>query len=270
MPFGSDEDRPAHDGWPGSSVAGRVDVSAHGFGANHDWVFAKGEPDQITLSITYPDTHPIASLDRIVRPDANGAAVDFELGINVRADCALPIGLHPCFRLPEAPGAMRVEFGDNIAGATYPIDVDDSSIFATGQMLPRWNEVPLRAGGKIDAGRLPLDRNTEELLQLFDVPGQAALWNSAEGYRVRLGWDQSHFPSALMWISNRGRQAAPWNGRHLGLGLEPICGAFDLGPQISAADNPIARRGTPTVRQFKAGERFVTRYRIAVEPAAVV
>ncbi|WDR06871.1 hypothetical protein PSQ90_05320 [Devosia rhodophyticola] len=270
VPFGSDEDRPAHDGWPGSTTNGRIDAFAHGFGANNHWRFDEAEPDQIGLSITYPQTHPIASLDRVVRPDADGAAIDFELRINARADCVLPIGLHPCFRLPHHPGAMRVEIGSEIAGATYPIDVDGTSIFSTGQMLAHWNEVPLRNGGQIDASRLPLVQQTEELLQLFEMPGKAALWNTAEGYRVRFSWDQNHFPSTLLWISNRGRQATPWNGRHLALGMEPICGAFDLGPQISAADNPIARRGTPTVRQFRAGEQFVTRYRIEVEPAETI
>ena len=66
------------------------------------------------------------------------------------------------------------------------------------------------------------------------------------------------------------RQMAPWNGRHLALGFEPICSAFDLGPQISTADNPISRRGTKTARRFSAGERFTTRYRIAVEAAEIL
>lgn len=69
----------------------------------------------------------------------------------------------------------------------------------------------------------------------------------------------------LLWMSNRGRRFAPWNGRHLALGMEPICSAFDLGPQVSAADNPISRAGTPTARRFTAGESFGTTYRIEVE-----
>lgn len=210
------------------------------------------------------------SLDRRVTPDVGGAAINFELAINVRTDCKLPIGLHPCFRLPTMPGAMRIEVGPDIAGATVPTAVDASSIFAIGQMLRRWNDVPLRDGGRLDVSRVPLSHATEEILQLFDMPGQAALWNTAEGYRVRLSWNAEHFPSALLWFSNRGRQAAPWNGRHMALGLEPICSAFDLGSQMSAADNPIARRGTPTVRQFRANERFVTRYRVEVEPAELL
>jgi hypothetical protein len=106
-------------------------------------------------------------------------------------------------------------------------------------------------------------------MQLLDMPGRVALWNSAEGYRVHLTWQREHFPSLLLWYSNHGRQGAPWLGRHRALGVEPVCSAFDLGSQISSVDNPIAAQGTATAQSFRAGETFVTRYRIAVEAAAV-
>jgi hypothetical protein len=269
VPFGSDADRAPMGDWPGSHSAGTVDSSPHGFGSNNNWTFVEGGSG-IALSIAYPDGHPIASLERRVTPDANAAAIDFELVTNVRQDCELPLGLHPCFRVPAKPGAMRIEVGADVSGATFPIATDASSIFAQDQFLPRWNDVPLLDGSRLDVSRLPLPYNTEELLQLIDMPGHAALWNSAEGYRVRLKWNREHFPSALLWFTNRGRTMSPWNGRHLALGLEPICSAFDLGQQISAADNPISRRGVATTRKFTAGERFVTRYRVEVEPAEIV
>jgi len=270
VPFGSDGDRAARDGWPGSTPEGTVDAFPHGFASNHQWTLNASSSSHISLSIAYPESHPIASLERTVTPDATGTAIDFELVINVRSDCTLPIGLHPCFRLPTKPGAMRIEVGSNIVGATFPDAADASSIFAQNQMLPRWNEVPLRNGGRMDVSSVPLAVDTEEILQLLEMPGEAALWNTQEGYRVRLKWNREHFPSALLWFSNRGRQFAPWNGRHLALGLEPICSAFDLGQQISAAANPISRRGVATARLFSAGERFVTRYRVEVEPAEIL
>lgn len=270
VPFGVDGDRPAMGDWPASVATPSVGTDPHGFSSNHDWRFEAGTDGSVALSIAYPDTHPIRALTRRITPDPNAAALDFELVIEVRADCTLPIGLHPSFRLPSQPGAMRIEVGSNIAAATFPGPVDDSSIFEQGRILERWSDVPLRDGSRLDVSRMPLPQATEELLQLLDMPGTASLWNSAEGYRVRLDWNPEHYPSALLWLSNRGRQMAPWNGRHLALGLEPICSAFDLGPQISATDNPISRRGTKTARRFSAGERFVTHYRIAVEPADIV
>lgn len=267
VPFGSDADRPAQGDWPAAHFSGAVDPFPHGFGANNEWRFAEPSPSRVSLSIAYPEAHPIGSLERHVSPDPLKAAIDFELVVNVRSDCELPIGLHPCFRLPVTLGAMLIEAEPAKGSATFPIDADESSVFARGQFLDRWNEVPLRDGSMLDVSRVPLSRATEEILQLLGMPGRASLLNTAEGYRVRLSWNPEHYPSALLWFSNRGRQMAPWNGRHLALGLEPICAAFDLGPQISTSDNPISRRGVSTARKFRAGEQFVTRYRIEVEAA---
>lgn len=270
VPFGSDADRPAADGWPASLAGTTIDPLPHGFGSNVEWQFAAVEADAISLSIQYPADHPVRTLRRRVTPDPASAVLDFELEIDIRSDCTLPIGLHPCFRLPSTPGAMRIEVPSDITGMTFPAQVDTSSIFEQGAVLQPWHDVPLRDGSRFDTRSVPLPQATEELVQLLDMTGEASLWNTLEGYRVTLSWNAEHFPSALLWFSNRGRQFAPWNGRHLALGLEPICSAFDLGQQISVADNPIARRGTPTARTFAAGERFVTRYRIAVEPAEIL
>lgn len=267
VPFGSDADRPALDGWPRSIASTTIDPFPHGFSSNHEWQFTEATSSRISLSIAYPETHPIVSLERRVSPDPAGPAIDFELVVNVRTDCELPIGLHPCFRLPAAPGTMLIEAEPAKGSTTFPVAADASSIFARGQFLDRWSEVPLLDGSMLDVSRVPLSHPTEEVLQLLDMPGYASIRNIAESYRVRLSWNPEHYPSALLWFSNRGRQMAPWNGRHLALGLEPVCAAFDLGAQISASENPIAARGVATARRFEAGERFVTRYRIEVEAA---
>lgn len=270
VPFGSDADRAATDGWPGSQAATTVDAFPHGFGSNNVWRFESASEGSIALAIDYPEAHPIRGLRRTVTPDLNTTALDFTLEIDVRRDCELPLGLHPSFRLPTKPGAMRIEVGSDIAGMTFPAPVDASSIFTQGALLEPWHDVPLKAGGLMDIRQVPLAVQTEELVQLMGLPGQGSLWNTAEGYRVKLSWDPEHYPSALLWLSNRGRTFAPWNSRHLALGFEPICSAFDLGQQVSAAENPISRRGVKTARKFRAGERFTTRYRIEVEPAEIL
>lgn len=270
VPFGSDADRPAADGWPGSVAASTVDPFPHGFSSNNAWRFEAGAAGSITLGIDYPESHPIRRLRRTVTPDPRAAALDFTLEIDVRADCVLPLGLHPSFRLPSRPGAVRIEVGSGVSGMTFPAPVDESSIFVQGALLEPWHDVPLKAGGRLDVRQVPVAEATEELVQLLDMPGRASLWNTAEGYRTTLSWNAEHYPSALLWFSNRGRTMAPWNGRHLALGLEPICSAFDLGQQVSAAENPISKRGVPTARSFRAGEQFVTRYRIEVEPAEIL
>ncbi|MGV8984775.1 MAG: hypothetical protein ACOH2H_00610 [Cypionkella sp.] len=266
VPFGAAADRTAHQGWPGSVAAEEPDPNPHGFGANNHWQWLPSPDTELALAVDYPADHPISRLERRVHPIPGLPAIDFELSIHARAACTLPIGLHPTFRLPADPGAMQLDI-NAAAAATFPGQVDPSSILAPDQIAPDWHAITLTDGTVLDPSRLPLARHTEDLVQLLGADGHAALHNRAENYRVSLDWNPDHFPSLLLWISNRGRQHAPWNGRHLALGVEPICSAFDLGSQISSAPNPISARGYPTARIFQAGEVFVTRYRVCVDPA---
>jgi hypothetical protein len=82
---------------------------------------------------------------------------------------------------------------------------------------------------------------------------------------VQLRWQVEHFPSLLLWFSNRGRKVSPWNGRHLAIGIEPVCSPFGLSATTAIAHNPIAALGTPTAHALVPDETFVTRYRIEVE-----
>ncbi|MEO6300316.1 MAG: hypothetical protein ABIV25_11420 [Paracoccaceae bacterium] len=264
VPFGISSDRPAKNGWPASVAAGQVDPNPHGYSSNHQWDWLEAA-DALALSIDYPAPHPISRLERWVTPVPGRPALDFHLKIHVRTTCTLPIGLHPTFRLPGAPGAMQLEITAT-AAATFPGLVDTSSVFAQGQIIADWHKVPLADGGTLDPSRLPLQHRTEDLLQLLGTVGMASLRNHAENYRVTLEWNSEHLPDLLLWISNRGRRHTPWNGRHLALGVEPVCSAFDLGCDISTAPNPINKRGKPTAHAFHAGEVFETRYQISVDP----
>jgi hypothetical protein len=237
----------------------------HGHSSNHAWNWEASDSETLRLSLDYPDGSPVSRLERTITPDPEAPAVDIALTIMVREDCRLPIGLHPTFRLPTTHTA-RIEPAPFDHGRTYPGSVEPGrELMAPDRRFASLAAVPTRDGGTVDASQVPLRADTEELLQLNNIDGMVALANEAEGYRVRLRWQKEHFPSLLLWYSNRGRTAAPWSGRHVTLGMEPICSPFDFGPATALADNPIARSGTPTARRFAAGETFVTRYRIEAE-----
>jgi len=264
VPFGAASLRAGQDGWPASDPEVEPDPFAHGYGSNHHWRWLDSPESEIALAIDYPAAHPISGLQRRVQPIAGEPAIDFVLSVEARRDCHLPIGLHPVFRLPTATGGMRLDIKAT-AGCTFPGQVDPSSIFAPGQIAPDWHAIALKDGATLDPGAVPLLRHTEELLQLLQVGGHAELHNLAENYRVQLDWDPDHFPDLLVWFSNFGRTHHPWNGRHLAVGVEPVCSAFDLGTQVSTAPNPINAQGHPTAHVFRAGETFETRYRVAVD-----
>lgn len=239
---------------------------AHGHGSNHPWTWEEAD-GALALSIDYPEGHPIRRLGRRIAPDGSGPAIDIALRIEARTDCALPLGLHFIFRLPPEPGALVVEPGRFRQGRTYPGTVEPgATAFAVDRPFADLAAVPALGGGTRDASRLPLDGRFEELLQLNGMDGTAAVTYPAEGFRARIAWDPELFPSLLLWISNRGRSAAPWAGRHLALGMEPVRSPFGLGSAAAAAPNPISRSGTPTVMAFRRGEVVETRYRLSVEP----
>ena len=264
VPFGAASLRASQDGWPASDPALEPDPFPHGFGSNHPWHWLETAENEIALAIDYPASHPISGLRRMVQPVDGEAALDFVLAVQVRRDCVLPIGLHPVFRLPRATGQMRLDIKAR-AGCTFPGMVDPSSIFAPNQVATDWHAIALTDGTTLDPGAVPLPRHTEDLLQLLQVDGHAELYNLAEDYRVRLDWNAGHFPDLLLWFSNFGRQHSPWNGRHLALGVEPVCSAFDLGSQISASPNPINARQGRTAHVFQAGQVFETRYRVTID-----
>jgi hypothetical protein len=259
------------EGWPDdwSRLMGspEPDEEAHGHSSNHEWAWLEGNGRSLSLALDYPASSPVARVERTVTPDPAAPAVDIEFSIFVRRACRLPIGLHPVFRLPAEAGAAELDLGAFDHGRTYPSDVEPgAALFAKDATFDRLTAVPARAGGTVDASRLPLAAGTEELLQIQGLDGTVALANHAEGYRVKLSWQKEHFPSLLLWYSNRGRKASPWNGRHVAIGIEPVCSPFGLGPATAIADNPIARSGTPTALGFTPERPFATRYRIEAEP----
>lgn len=269
VPFGAASHRASHDGWPASDPVLESDQFPHGYGSNHKWRWLEAAENEIALEIDYPDSHPISKLQRRVKPVVGKAAIDFVLSIEVRRDCALPIGLHPIFRLPAQTGGMSLDIRAK-AGCTFPGQVDSSSIFDPNQVAQDWHCIALRDGTTLNPSAVPLSQKTEDLLQLLDVRGHAELRNLTEGYRIQLDWNAEHFPDLLLWFSNCGRKHAPWNGRHLALGVEPVCSAFDLGNQISSSPNPINAHGNPTARVFHSGELFETRYRVTLDTIPAV
>lgn len=267
VPFGSDAVRTLPNSWSATGANFEGAEVPHGHGSNVHWEWADCNEHEISLTCHYPESHPVRLLRRRIVPDPQMAAVDITLDIEVRRACRLPLGLHPTFRLPTQPGSVLIEPGAYGRVYSFPGDVEpDEALFAPDRHWPSLGKVETRNGVVVDAAQVPLAADTEDLLQLADIDGTVALHYLTEGFRARLSWQKEHFPSLLLWYSNRGRKAYPWMGRHVALGVEPVASAFDLGPAVSNADNPLSRNGTATRIDFEPGRTFTTRYRLAVEP----
>jgi hypothetical protein len=261
VPFGAERDLALLGDWAGfSGPAPANPLPPHGHSSNADWTFGT----DLTLTLDYPANSPIARLERRITPDPAAPALDITLTVHPRADVVWPIGLHPTFAIPDSGAVIETASG----GMTFPGVLEPGvSVLAAGARFGSLALVPCSGGRAVDMTRLPLAFQTEELVQLTAPGGQIALAFPGEGYRLRMAWDAAVFPGMVLWFSNRGRQAYPWSGRHLALGMEPVCAAFDLGPAISAGPNPLAQAGHRTAHAFKAGVPLTTRLRLSVEPA---
>lgn len=238
--------------------------TSHGHGAWHEWEVLEASETCIRLAIAYPAGHPIARLERTIRPLPDRPAIDLELLIEARADCRLPVGLHPTLAAPLAGGRWFIDLAPETLVATYPYQPTANSVIAPGCFAPIAT-VPTSDGRSIDARYFPPDVPTEELLQVLETKGRASLVNTGENYRLDLTWNPDHFPSLVLWISHRALTEPPWNKRVSMLGVEPVCSAFDLGTAASQGENPINKRGIRTALALRAGQTFTTHYRLAAE-----
>jgi hypothetical protein len=236
----------------------------HGHGAHHNWSILRLTKSEMTVVIEYPENHPIRRLERTIRPSPGERAVRFDLAVEVRDNVSIPIGLHPTFRLPPEPGSIRLEPGAFSFGLTYPGDFEPgATLLKPDALFDSLEKVETRKLERIDLSRLPFEGDSESLVQLCGMDGRFDIVNEKEKTRIRIQWVPEHFPSCAIWVSNRGRKFAPWNGRNLAVGIEPVCSAFEMGTVVSKNANPISESGIKTCVSFKAGEVWRTQYSIA-------
>jgi hypothetical protein len=244
----------------------REDKSFHGHSSNAPWQLGGRTGGSLELVLDYPASHPVRRVTRRISGVQGRSALALELSIETRADTVLPVGLHPTFRLPAEVGSARLTFDADPRLHTYPIDAEDGvSRLQPDLRSQPLDRIPCKDGSLADLGRHPLPFATEELALVTGHGGGATLANTAEAYAVRLSWDAAAFPSCMLWMSNKGRAAYPWNSRFQALAIEPVIAPFDLGTDIARdRNNPLNRAGIATARAFNANTPWTTRYMIEV------
>lgn len=109
MPFGADGPENLVGDW--HSLQGRpsplsANQPPHGLAPTRIgagcWV--ESGPGTIVMALDYPSDHSIARVEREITPGPATTAIDLILRVIPRADCHLPIGLHPTFALPMRMG----------------------------------------------------------------------------------------------------------------------------------------------------------------------
>jgi hypothetical protein len=250
---------------PGWTTHRPDDAWVHGYSANHRWHCVEATPLRVHLAIDYPDSSPIARVERVVAADPNAPALDISLKVMARTAVRMPVGLHPTFRLPPSPGRVKVLLGAHEGITSYPTNGAGS----TSRLQPDTRSASLSGmaaiDGTLDLGLLPLSTPSEELIQVRAPASKAGAAPFALHYLdydacVGLWWDTAQLPDLMLWVSNAGRADFPWMSGHFALGAEPVNSLFDLGRVATApAGHPLADR---LGLAMSPGQPWETHYRI--------
>ena len=124
-------------------------------------------------------------------------------------------------------------------------------------------------GGQWDAREYPAGHAVEDFFITVEARdrrlGWTVLMRNAEDDMLVVLKDARVMPLTMCWISNGGRDFAPWNGRHTGvIGIEDGCALGNEPLSRARAENRLTAMGVPTVRPL--GGRWEIRHAMVSLP----
>jgi hypothetical protein len=161
---------------------------------------------------------------------------------------AIPVAHHAMVDLRTGG---RLAFSPKLFAETPPVEAEP------GRSLLRYpaESADLAAfpgrDGPVDLTRWPIGRRHEEFLMLVDDPAHHFGWVTALrpacGDVALLVKRVSELPQTMLWMSNGGRDRAPWCGEHVGvLGIEEARALGSEGWAAALRPNRLTARGIPT------------------------
>ena len=253
---------------------GQSNGPPHGDPANAQWELASSDSHSLWLTMQASDSG--AHIEKIISTHAGQHAVYLEHRIsNLEGD--FNFGTHPILdlsALPDGGGGISTSpfrWASVFPGAfSNPADGETQAL-APGSLFSDLREVALSAGGTTDLTRYPARAGNDDLVMMVNeasTPDQPFAWSAAvfQDYLWFSLKNPADFPATLLWLTNGGRTAPPWNGRHLGrIGIEEVCSYFSNGVDLSR-QSPLAAEGIPTTRHFSPEETVSLRVIHAVAP----
>ncbi len=252
---------------PFGSSQGIKDV--HGETANAEWKFVSEDAEHLVLEMAV--TAPKCRVRKTLSIKAGQRAVYQEHlieGLQGRFN----FGHHAILLFPENGGPYHVNTSPFRYGSVKPDAFSNPlareyGALKTGARFTSLAKVPLAQGGYTSLQEYPARQGFEDLVMMTNKPGDFA-WTAAtlDGYVWISLKDPRTLPSTMFWLSNGGRHAAPWSGRHLRrLGLEEVCSYFSDGLETARKDL-LKSKGVPTTLAFKAKEKKSIRLIHVVHP----
>jgi hypothetical protein len=169
---------------------------------------------------------------------------------------ALPVANHAMVRMPAGG---RISFSAK-AWVETPTGSREPHVGPGGPRLryPARSctlTLPMADGGTADLTDYPFAQGHEDLAMLVEQPDNALGWAAVlkrDTQSVFLTLKNPRdYPVTILWFSNGGRFARPWNGRHVGvLGIEEGRTYFASGHRASISPNPLSAAGRPTALEL--------------------
>ncbi len=230
----------------------------HGETANARWTRLDSSPRSLELLIETGDI--VATVKKTVATRQGHHAVYITHRIS-GADGNFSYGNHPILDFSKLQDrAGRVTTSPIRWASVYPEifsnpEDGETQSLAQGAVFTDLREVTLAAGGTTDLTHYPARAGNDDLVMMAHQPAtdeQPFAWTAAmmDGYIWFSLKNPADFPCTILWISNGGRTAPPWNGRHRGrMGIEDVCSHFAEGVDRSRL-GLLEKHGVATTRCF--------------------
>ncbi|MBU0645641.1 MAG: hypothetical protein KJ731_16845 [Alphaproteobacteria bacterium] len=212
---------------------------------------------RVTKDIRLCEDHPVLYQTHVIEGGPHEAA----------APGGLTFAHHPMIRV--SPGDA-IATSPKRAALTPEAPLEPAHILAYPERSTDLTRFPAANGGTVDLSQYPRGSGHEDFVTLVEAEagvGWTAVTRAAQNDIVVVLKDSAVMPVTMLWISNGGRDYAPWDGRHDGvLGIEDGCTAGAEGHKAALGDNAIAREGVPTALILAPNTRHTLRHAIAVLP----
>ena len=206
--------------------------------------------------ITLRDGHPFIYQEHRFLGGQGGISVSHHLMTQMQAGGLLAFSPKRFALTPDTP--LEPDPSRGRYALAYPAQADLTAF-------------PLGDGGTTDLRIYPPAERHEDFLTLAEAEKAALGWTTisrhAEGDMLIVLKQPDVLPVTMLWMSNGGRDYAPWNSRHIGvLGIEDAR-ASASGHAASLGDNALTRQGIPTAFPLGEGD-VVVRQVFGVTPLA--
>lgn len=248
---------------------GRNDIEeapSHGWPANSAWdpIETIRQDDRLTIAfrlqrlvmgatvekrITLIAGHPFVYQEHSFTGGAGAVSAAHHVMVHMEEGGDLAFSPKQAARTPPQALETDPKLGRSILA--YPAETTDLTAF------------PMSNGGTADLTAYPVSESHEDFLTLVEAAGQSLGWSvasrKAERDRIIVLKRPDVLPVTMLWMSNGGRDYAPWSGRHTGvLGIEDAR-ASPLGHADSCRENEFSRSGIATA--FELADRRRTAIR---------